>query len=265
MTHACMRKHAICAALLFLLPAKQAAAASGQLLSRAGEQVARFLDQFSDLKCTEDVTQAKLGKNRSKQSIEYREQQTFDYLLLAHGSGDDLVIQESRLQQRSSGRKASVPLLVTNGFATLSLIFHPSYQSAFEFSPSENDTLNGRKLAKIRFRHLRGRRTPTVLVLRGREYPLELKGTAWIDPATATIVRLQAELQEDMSDIGLRTLRSEVEYAPVHFRSASPADIWLPSVATIELETPKQHWRNIHRFTNYQQFSVSTDNSVKTQ
>lgn len=246
-----------------MLTAIHLTAASDDLLTRTGQQVSSFLDQFSQLKCTEDVTQAKLVKKLTKESIEYREQQTFDYLVLAQGSGDDLVIQESRLPQRSSEHKKNIALLVTNGFATLSLVFHPYYQPAFKFSAAENEMVNGRTLAKIHFEHIKGKATPTVLVLRGREYPLGLKGTAWIDSATATIVRLQSELQDDMSDIGLQTFKSEVEYAPVNFRGA--ATMWLPSIATIELETPKQRWRNIHRFTNYQQFSVATNESVKTQ
>ncbi|PYY15963.1 MAG: hypothetical protein DMG61_05665 [Acidobacteria bacterium] len=234
------------------------------LLERAGQQVSGFLDQFSQLKCTEEVTQTKLVKKLTKESIEYREQQTFDYLVLAQGSGDDLVIQESRLQQKSSEHKKNVPLLVTNGFATLSLVFHPYYQQAFNFDRPQEDIVNGKKLAKIHFQHVKGRRSPTVLLLRGREYPLELKGTAWIDPESASIVRMQAELVDDMSDIGLHSFNTEIEYAPVHLRGMSSTP-WLPSLATIELETAKQRWRNIHRFTNYQQFSVSTDESVKTQ
>jgi len=247
-----------------LIEVVNSAAAPDDLLTRTGQQVSRFLDEFSQLKCTEEVTQIKLVKKLTKESIEYREQQTFDYLLLAQGSGEDLVIQESRLQQRASEHKKQVPLLVTNGFATLSLVFHPYYQPAFAFSPPENEVMNGRKLAKIRFVHLKGKQSPTVLLLRGREYPLELRGTAWIDPSTATIVRLEAELQDDMTDVGLHAFNSELVYAPVHFRGTSAVP-WLPSVATIELETAKQRWRNIHRFTNYQQFSVSTDESVKTQ
>ena len=240
------------------------AAAPADLLERAGQQVSGFLDQFSQLKCTEDVTQTKLVKKLTKESIEYREQQTFDYLVLAQGSGDDLVIQESRLQQRSSEHKKNVPLLVTNGFATLSLVFHPYYQQAFNFDAPQDEVLNGKKVVKIHFQHVKGRRSPTVLILRGREYPLDLKGTAWIDPDSASIVRMQAELQEDMSDVGLHAFNSEVDYAPVHFKGLSAVP-WLPTTATIELETAKQRWRNIHRFSNYQQFSVSTDESVKTQ
>ena len=33
---------------------------------------------------------------------------------------------------------------------------------------------------------------------------------------------------------------------------------WLPSVATIEVQTPLQHWKNIHHFTDYKHFTVKT-------
>ncbi|MBV9073065.1 MAG: hypothetical protein JOZ10_05480 [Acidobacteria bacterium] len=262
-----MKIRSITIALVVTLAFRSAlclATSSDDLLARTGKQVADFLAQFSQVKCTEEVTQTKLVKKLTKESIEYREQQTFDYLVLAQGSGDDMVIQESRLEQRASEHKKNVPLLVTNGFATLSLIFHPYYQTAFNFTPPENEMINGKIMARIRFQHIKGERTPTVLLLRGREYPLELSGSAWIDPATATIVRLRAELNEDMTDVGLHGFVSEVDYAPVHFRGNSGAN-WLPSVATIELDTAKQRWRNVHRFTSYQLFSVSTDESVKTQ
>jgi hypothetical protein len=167
-----------------------------------------------------------------------------------------LVIQESRQKQRSSKHASNVPLLVTNGFATLALVLHPSYQSAFEFSTPENETVNKQRLIKINFRHLKGRRSPTVLMLRGHEYPLEMRGVAWIDPATASIVRIQAELQEDMSDLGLHTLMTEEGYAPTRVQGFS-APMWLPATATIELTTPTKRWRNVHRFTKYQSTTAS--------
>jgi hypothetical protein len=37
---------------------------------------------------------------------------------------------------------------------------------------------------------------------------------------------------------------------------------WLPTQATIELTSRHQRWRNTHRFTEYQHFSVSTEETV---
>jgi hypothetical protein len=186
----------------------------------------------------------------------------FDYLLIAQSTDGDLSLDESRLEEQSAKHRKNVSLLVTNGFATMLLVFHPYYESGFEFSPPESVVLNGRTVSKVQFRHVKGTRTPTALMLRGREYPLEMKGTAWIDNQTGTVVRMESELENSMEDIGLRRLHSEVTYSPVQFRGIS-GSTWLPSEATIEVETPRQHWRNIHRFTNYQRFDVDTQSQDK--
>jgi hypothetical protein len=31
----------------------------------------------------------------------------------------------------------------------------------------------------------------------------------------------------------------------------------MPSSAIIDVETPKQHWRNVHRFTSYRRFRAT--------
>ena len=67
-----------------------------------------------------------------------------------------------------------------------------------------------------------------------------------------------------MEDVGLKTLRSEVDYAPVPFRDLKES-YWFPASASVEVETSRQHWRNTHVFTDYQRFSVSTEEKVASQ
>ena len=246
-----------------LLRAQSAPAANAPdpLLPRVRHQVGAFLDLFSDVKCTEQVTQEKLTP---KGKVEYQEQSKFDYLVIAQGAGPDISLEESRLEEQTPEHKKDLPLLVTNGFATLLLVFHPAYQDSFEFSAPEEDASGAQKLVKIRFRHIPNTRSTAVLVLRGREYPLDLMGTAWVEPETGAIVRMQAELASSMDDIGLHAFNSDVTYAPVHFKDMQDAPL-LPSEATIEVETARQHWRNVHSFTGYQRFSVSTQESVRAQ
>jgi len=229
------------------------------IVARATEDITAFLDVFSDVKCTEQVTQSKLKKSGK---AEYEVQSTFDYLVIAQTSGSEIALNESRLEERAAPHNKNTSLLVTNGFATLLLIFHPQYASAFDFSDEGSESIDGRVIEKVRFRHIKGRPTPMALMLRGRIYPLELTGTAWVDPQTGAVERIRAELQDNMDDIGLHAMVSDVDYAKVKFRDASSA--WLPARATIDVETARQHWRNIHRFANYQRFSVSTEESVKS-
>ena len=70
-----------------------------------------------------------------------------------------------------------------------------------------------------------------------------------------------AGVEQGLEDIGMKSFRSEVSFAPVSFRDVKEA-YWFPITATVQVETPRQHWRNTHRFTDYKRFSVSTEEKV---
>ena len=250
---------ATCLALL-AMPAFAGTTALDDLLQRTNDQVARFVDQFSDVKCTEHVEQQKI---RPDGKLELKEESTFDYLVILTNAGGEISLDESRLpvKEEKKDEKKHVSMLVSNGFATLFLVFHPYYSPGFRFADLGDDPINGHTFRKIHFEHIPGMRSPAALALRGREYPLELAGFAWIDPKTGVIARIQSTLNEGMQDIGLRSLNTEVDFAPVPFADGADPS-WYPVEATIEVESPRQHWKNIHRFTDYKKFSVSTDEKV---
>ena len=256
--------HRILAAILGCLLSGGSAAAESpsipmnDLLERTGDFASKFLQEFSSVKCSELVTQAKLGKSGK---TEYLEEAAFDYLLLAQSDNGELSLVESRLATATPKLRRNLPLLVTNGFSTLLLVFHPTYQAGFEFSELPDEVVDGQRLARIHFRHIHGMRSTAALVLRGREYPLDLEGTAWIHPESGMVARISAELEGNMEDVGLRALRCEVEYAPVAFHDIQ-MNSWLPTSAVIEVETPRQHWRNTHRFTSYERFSTSVESRI---
>ena len=245
-------------AVCFRVPLRAETPPLDDLLARAARHAELFVAQFSDVKCNERVQQVKFGKGGK---IESTEESLFDYLLMLDASGGGIRLEESRLvsEEKSRGRKAS--LLVTNGFSTLLLIFHPAYQSSFVFDSLEEERLDGAPLLRVHFRHLPGTKSPAVLLVRGREFPLDLEGTAWLDAGSGAVVRMKAGLASSLEDIGLRTFGSEVDYAQVNFASEKNP-YWLPRTAVIEVETPRQHWRNTHRFTDYKLFSVSATSSI---
>ena len=233
-----------------------------ELLARANQQTAAFLDQFSEVKCTEQVRQEKLGKD---DKVALKEDSTYDYLVILTNAGGELNLSESRLPVHEAKRdRKNTPMLLSNGFATLFLVFHPYYAEAFRFTSIGDETMGGKVLSKIAFHHVVGMKTPAALALRGREYPLELSGTAWIDPQSGAIARIEAGIEDTLQDVGLKSLHSEVEFAPVPFADTKQV-YWFPKQASVEVETPRQHWRNLHRFTEYKKFSVSTEEKVTTK
>lgn len=121
--------------------------------------------------------------------------------------------------------------------------------------------INGEDLLRIRFEHIPGTRSTTALLLSGRVHPLDLQGTAWVDPKTAAIPKVSVELMAPLDKFNVKSFYSVVNYEPQHFATTSDL-IWLPSAASIDLETSRQHWRNLERFTGYKEFSVSSGKNV---
>jgi len=231
-----------------------------KILDRASQRVSDFLDQFSNVKCVEQVTQTKLKPNGK---VELEEQSTFDYLVILTNAGGDLSLDESRLpvKQATADRKKDISMLLSNGFGTLFLVFHPYYAGSFKFTDAGSEMVEGHNARKVHFVHTRNTRSIAALALRGREYPLELSGDAWVDPETGNILRMEAGISSTLEDVGMKTLASSVRFAPIAFSKDQPV-YWFPSEAVVEVETPKQHWRNTHRFNGYKQFSVTTEEHV---
>ncbi|HZQ71242.1 MAG TPA: hypothetical protein VFA68_22145 [Terriglobales bacterium] len=247
---------------LLAVPRAKAQTGLNDLLERTGKAVSVFVDRLSEVKCTEEVRQEKLGKEGK---VELTENSTYDYLIILTNSGGDLSLDESRLAVKEARPdKKNRSMLVSNGFSTLFLIFHPYYSNSFQFAVEGDEVVEGRSLTRLSFQHIRGMRSPAALSIRGREYPLELSGTAYVDPQTGAVVRMTADVGETMTDVGLKTLRSEIVFAPVPFKDSKEV-YWFPLQATVEVETPRQHWRNLHRFSQYKKFSVSTEEQVASK
>lgn len=240
--------------------AQPSAAQTGdEILQKTTREVKAFLDELSDVKCTENVTQEKLNP---KGKVQYRQDSTFDYLVIMQAGDDDFLLNESRLplqEARSNGK--NIPFLITNGFSTLFLVFHPYYRDSFKLTPDGSEVLNGKSLWRIRFEHIPGTRSPAALAVRGREYPLELAGTAWVDPDTADIVRIEAGLGNSMEDVGLKNISMAVDYAPVKLPGLDH-NYAFPQRAVVDVESLRQRWVNTHQFSQYKRFSVSTDVSI---
>lgn len=230
-----------------------------ELLGRTGQQVARFWDQFSAVTCIETIDQQKLSEDGK---VVVKKRSAYDYLVLLQFSGDDLLVNESRVLQGKPAKESDRALLSTSGFSTLVLIFHPRFHASYVFADEGADPQTPLQ-HRVRFEHIRGQRSPSVLQLRSREYPIQWQGTAWIEFSTGNIARIQAGLKEPLEDVGLRNLESDVQYSPVSF-SGKPELPWMPMTARIEAETKHQHWRNVHQFTAYKQFSVTTDARTET-
>lgn len=228
-------------------------ARANDTLIRSRRLIDKFFEQAANVVCDEDVAQTLIGKNGKPM---YREESVFDYQLQASNHSGSLKLVESRDARKAAFRDPNKTLLITNGFASMLLILHQDYEPSYTFQPVGEEAIDGRALVKIHFKPVAGASSPAAIQLRSRNYPLPLTGDIWIDSESGSVVKLISSLDAPMDDLGLRELRSEIHYSVVQFRDPEEA-YWMPSSAIIDVETPKQHWRNVHRFTSYRRFRAT--------
>jgi hypothetical protein len=247
--------------LALFVPAAQAQSlVPAALVDEAQKQVVTYIAKLADLHCTEDVVQEKLKPNGG---TELSSKSQYDYFLYMQGNSYDFQLSESRLEIGTQ-KPARQPLLLSNGFSTLLLVFHPYYRSAFDFTAGPTETVEGRTVVPVHFAHVKGARSLAALALRGREFPLDLEGTAWLDAHSGQVVRMDAGLEHEMTDVGMKSLKIRVDYIP---SPKATDNFMVPARAVVELQTPKQHWRNTHTFHNYKLFSTEAnqDPTVKVK
>lgn len=220
---------------------------------RARKSVEKFFEQSSNVVCTENVTQAVVGKNGK---ANYREDSVFDYQLQANTNSGSLKLVETRDTRKAAFRDSARTLLITNGFTGMLLIVHPLYETSYTFEPAGEESADGVTFVKINFKAVPGAISPAALQLRGQNYPIPLSGTIWIEPQSGAVAKLVASMDSSLSDLGLQGMRSEIHYSTVHFHDPEES-YWMPVSAIIDVETPRQHWRNIHRFTGYKRFRAT--------
>ncbi len=222
-------------------------------LLHARKLVEQFFDQSSNVVCDEFITQSTVGKN-GKPS--YREESRYQYQLQSSDMSGSLKLRESRDARKIAFRDPNKTLLITNGFTSILLIVHPDYEASYQFENAGEEVIDGHTVDQVRFKAVPGGRSPAAMQLRGKNYPLPLNGSIWIDRESGAITRLIASVDDSLSDLGLKGLTSDIHYALVQFHDPEEA-YWMPLSATIDLETPMQHWRNVHRFTGYKRFRAT--------
>lgn len=219
------------------------------LLSKTQARVEQFVEQFAYLRYQEDILQEKL---RTSDRAEYKQETVYDALLMTRFEDGRLRVEEQRLLERAPDKHELRPLIRTDGFSTLAMIFHPYYQSSFRFKKFDAEAIDGQILARIGFEHIPGTPSPILYQMINADRPMEISGVAWID-SSGNIHRIEMNVGSSMSDLGLQSVRAQLNYGLVTLKD-EPEPQWLPVSATIDLKTPKQHWRNIHRFINYKKY-----------
>jgi hypothetical protein len=250
--------------LCLLFPATGVSQETGDLrliLTRAQIYTQKFAEDLALIRYEEHVVQEKLAGDRK---VAYKQETLYDSIIRMRFEEGKLRVDEQRVLEKMPAHVESRPLLNTYGFSALTMVFHPYYESSFRFTRGDDDTLQGKLLARVHFEHVPNTPTPILYQMIGADRPMELTGTAWIDPDSGAIYKVDAELGSALADLGVKAIHAELLFEPVLLRDETSPRM-LPASVTIDLETPKQHWRNIHRFTDFRKYRTTTNMGVASE
>ena len=230
--------------------------ASSEVLARARTSVERLLERSANISCTESVTQSILDRfDRSA----YEEHSLFNYRLQADTRANSVKFVESREELQAPFHDPRRTVLITDGFGNMLLVLHPAYAASYTFEPDGDEILGGVRTIRFRFQSVPGATSPVMLRIRGQNYSVALDGTVWIEPQQGAVVKLIAFSGSGMSELGIQSMSSEIQYTPAEIDD-SEEPYWVPASAVIDVETASRHWhwRNIHRFTAYKRVQATT-------
>jgi len=232
------------------------------ILSAVGKTVAESFANFPNTSSLEHIHQEKLQR---KQKVTTKLDQRFRYLCFtpAHDWGPgfneyrtDLTGREAMPEGLQEG------FMLTSGFASAALVFHPVYQSQANFRYLGRQKLNGRDTYLVAFAQQPAKarfngnfRSGTVSMATFTQ------GLAWVDAQSYQITHLRTDLLKPLQELNLERETTEIAYGEVHFKGLT-AGFWLPRQVTVTVDWNGKHLRNEHEYSEFQLFQVQATEKV---
>lgn len=238
-----------------LEPAKDQEALS-TILDGVGLQILELMKNFPNTMSLEAIHQVKLtreGKVRNEQN------QKFHYLVLV--PHDSFGPRFAEYRTDLSGIEAS-PMglhqgfMLTQGFASVELLFHPAYRSDSTFRYLGRQNVDGRNTFVVAYAQIPGKTrfhgtfrtgTTTVTTL--------WQGLAWIDPDSYRILRLHTDLLAPLPELRLDRETLNIDFNEIHFATLKES-VWLPKEVTVTLDWRGGVLRNQHEYSDFKIFNV---------
>ena len=233
------------------------------ILNAVGKNVAALFKDFQNTTSLEKVRLEKLLRNgKTAESMNEK----FLYLCLMPSDpgvpGFTEYRKEIDLDVRKPGALESGYML-TSGFVSAALIFHPAYQSQSTFRHLGRQMMNGRETYVIAFAQLLQKAQLFGVFRSGdKSAPIFEQGLAWIDVQNNRIVRLRTDLLKPLSEVRLTKETTQIDYQDVHFKQSAQG-FWLPKDVTVTVGWKGKTLRNVHHYSDFELFNVAHTEKIK--
>lgn len=224
-----------------------------QIMEMSGERVKTLVDSIAQFAATEDMLHEQLDPTGNPLTKVNRK---YDYAAsITEAVPGYLQIDEYR------NDKYGIPDLpdriVTTGFISLALIFHPDMRDNYQITCEGLGDWHGHATWLMHFRQRDDKPSRLAdLVVGPNTYPIKLKGRAWITADSFQIVRIESELSNSLPLLAVQ--HQIAEYGPVHFQKKN-IDLWLPQTVDLFFELNRHRYYRKQTFDHYMLFATNAE------
>jgi hypothetical protein len=240
------------------------------ILRKTGATVDEFFANIVDLIAREDITQERLVSGTVDGGmpgglIGTSKRLRDSYLILRQVAGDRAEVNEFRMNDQGIRVVETGPdkgFFMTSGFALSSVHFSTVDQWDSRFLHLGEQKIFGRETHVIAFAQLPSEARNSV-TMKAAEFKTNMfiQGIAWVDQAGFQIVRMRTDLLAPQADIGLEEQTTKISFTEVRFPDVA-VPLWLPRDVNVYMKftagAPVQIFRNVHRYSDYRRYRVST-------
>ena len=232
------------------------------ILANAGKNVAALFSSLPNICSVEKVNQARLtrkGKPDISQEFTYR------YLMLTpdHPWGPSID------EYRSDTKGVETPQLgfsqnymLTSGFVSAPLVFHPAYQPGSTFRLLGMQNVKGRGMYVVAYAQIPAKsRLSGQFQFGNNVRPTYTQGIAWIDSQNFQIVHLISDLLNPLPQVRLEKETTDIEFSEVRFKRQNES-FWLPARVSVTLDWNDRMFRNEHSYSDFLVFNVDSSQKI---
>ena len=244
-----------------MVPAKDQAPLDS-LLGAVGKNVEAYFRNFPNTVSLEMIHQEKITRRgKPGETLD----QKFHYLCLMPTEESDVGFNEYRANlsgEAGQPKGLTDGYMLTSGFASASLIFHPLFQADSLFKYLGQQKVNGRDTFVIAYAQRPEKaRVNGLFKMGATSMPTFSQGLAWVDAGNYQIIRMRTDLLRPLPDVRLDKETTEIEFGENHFKSMAEG-FWLPRDVTVTVSWNGRSLRNRHEYTDFKLFSVGATEKI---
>ncbi len=232
------------------------------ILDGVGTKILEMAQNFPNTSSLEAIHQEKLG---DKGKLRGEQNQKFRYLCLVPRWSWGPGFKEYRADlagDQATPKGLADGFMLTKGFASAGLIFHPTFRSESTFRYLGRQSVNGRKTLVVAFAQIPGKAHLKGNFQQGHTFMTTFsQGLAWIDPGTYQIIRLHTDLLAPLHEVRLERETLNIDFNEVHFAHLKEP-FWLPGQVTVTIDWNGKVLRNQHEYSDFKIFTVEASEKI---